>query len=105
MGESNVYSRLDLRLRLDVGGKVALIERAIFDPLERPLDLVGSQGGFSCAGSLVLFGYALPADLGCCSAEVWLGADHRDGLTVVRGLAHAAVPLRDAFLSILRNLM
>jgi glycerol-3-phosphate dehydrogenase len=44
------------------------------------------------------------ADLGCRSADVWLGADGRDGLTVVRGLARAAAPLREVFLSILHNL-
>jgi urease accessory protein len=104
MGETHVYGRLDLRLRLDVAGKVRLVERAVLDPIEYPVDLLGSQGSFACAGSLVLFGYSLPDDLGCSSAEVWLGADSRDGLTVVRGLAHAATPLRDAFLSILRNL-
>ena len=104
MGETHVYGRLDLRLRLEVAGNVTLIERAILDPVEHPVDVLGSQGRFACAGSLVLFGYSLTANLGCCSADVWLGADTRDGLTVVRGLAHAAVPLRDAFLSILRNL-
>jgi len=104
MGETYVYSRLDLRLRLEVAGQVTLIERAILDPVERPVDRIGGHGLFPYAGSLVLFGYALSADLGRCSAEVWLGADSRDGLTVVRGLARAAGPLRDAFLSILRNL-
>jgi urease accessory protein len=104
MGENHVYSRLDLRLRLEVAGKVTLIERAILDPAEHPANRLGAQGRFPCAGSLVLFGYALTADLGCFSADVWLGADTRDGLTVVRGLAHAAMPLRDAFFSILRNL-
>ncbi len=104
MGETHLYGRLDLRLRLNVAGKARLIERAVLDPVERPVDLLGSQGRFGCAGSLVLFGYALTADFGCSSADVWLGADSRDGLTVVRGLARAATPLREAFLSILRNI-
>jgi urease accessory protein UreH len=104
MGETHMYSRLDLRLRLDVAGRVTLIERAVLDSVEHPVDRIGGQGHFPCAGSLVLFGYSLTADLGCYSADVWLGADSRDGLTVVRGLAHAAMPLRDAFLSLMRNL-
>jgi urease accessory protein len=103
MGEAHVYGRLDLRLRLEVAGRVALIERAVLDPVEHHIDTLGSQGRFPYAGSLVLFGYSLSADIGCCSADVWLGMDSRDGLTVVRGLARATVPLRDAFLSILRN--
>jgi urease accessory protein len=104
MGETHVYGRLDLRLRLEVAGKVRVIERAILDPVEHPAGRIGGQGHFPCAGSLVLFGYSSSADLGCVSADVWLGADTRDGLTVVRGLAHAAMPIRDAFLLILRNL-
>lgn len=104
MGESHAYTRLDLRFKVEVGGRAVLVERAVLDPVERPVDLVGSHARFACAGSLILFGYSWETSLGCCSADVWLGADSREGLTIVRGLAHAAQPLRDVFLSLLRNL-
>jgi urease accessory protein len=105
MGETHLYRRLDLRLHLEVAGRTALIERAVLDPVERPVDVLGSLGHFTCAGSLLLFGYSLTANFSCSSTNVWLGADSRDELTIVRGLAHAATPLRNAFLSILHNLM
>jgi urease accessory protein UreH len=104
MGETQAYGWLDLRLRLEVAGTAVLIERAVLDPRERPVDVLGSQGNFPCAGSLFLFGYPFSAGGGSCSADVWLGADSSNGLTVVRGLAQASMPIRDAFHSILSNL-
>jgi urease accessory protein len=95
MGERFAYRQLDLRLRIEVGGKPRLIERAILDPLLRPLALAGSQGAFTCAGTLVTVGYPVPPALDC-GEGVWFGADGDAHLTIVRGVAQAVDPLRAA---------
>ena len=59
MGERDRYSRLELRLRASVGGRVVLIERGVLEPDKRALDSPGRHGGFGCTGSLYLFGERL----------------------------------------------
>lgn len=101
MGELFAYGRLDVRFRIDVEGKASLIERAVLDPRERPPGVTGIQGAFPCVGTLVLVGYPCPTDLERFGKDVWLGAGGGPELVIVRGLAHAADPLRDALLTLL----
>lgn len=101
MGECNAYQRLDLRLRIDVGGRARLIERALLDPRERPTAIAGSQGAFTCSGTLIMIGYSAPSALDSPGDGLWLGADGGVELMVVRGLARAAEPLRKALLDLL----
>ena len=104
MGERDAYRRLDLRLRIDVAGKPRLIERALLDPHEEPLSMVGRQGSFACSGFLVAVGYSVPSMPDRCANGVWLGADGDYDLVVARGLAHAAAPLRETLLQLLQHM-
>ncbi len=101
MGERFAYERLDARLRVDVDGRARLIERATLEPRARPPIVTGIQGSYSCSGTLVLVGYPCPTDLERFGKDVWLGAGGGPELVIVRGLAHAADPLRDALLTLL----
>ncbi|MGH2615676.1 MAG: urease accessory protein UreD, partial [Thermomicrobiales bacterium] len=104
MGESDAYARLDLRLRIEVGGTPVLIERAVLDPNARPRPFRGGQEQFRCSGSLILVGYELPPDVENCQDDVWLGADSGPRIAVVRGASRAAEPLRVALMSVLYRL-
>ena len=104
MGEREAYQRLDLRLRIDVAGKPVFIERSILDPRERPLSMVGSHGDFACSGLLVAVGYPVPPGPAHYADDVWIGVGGDRNLVVVRGLAHAAAPLREALSSLLTRL-
>jgi urease accessory protein len=104
MGERDAYQRLDLHLRIDVAGKPVFIERSILDPRERPLSLIGSHGDFACSGLLVAVGYPVPPGSERCANDVWIGADGDRDLVVVRGLAQAAAPLREALRSLLTRM-
>jgi urease accessory protein UreH len=104
MGERDAYSRLDVRLRIDVAGKPVFIDRSVLDPRQRPLSSIGNHGDFACSGLLVAVGYSLPPSPERCANEVWIGADGDRELVVARGLAHAAAPLREALRSLLTRL-
>lgn len=101
MGERDAYHRLDMRLRIDVAGKLVLIERSVLDPRDQPLSSIGSHGHFACSGLLVAVGYPVPPDEVRCANEVWIGADGDRDLVVARGLAQAAAPLREELRSVL----
>jgi urease accessory protein len=101
MGERFAFRRLDMRLRIVIGGRPRLVERTLLEPRDRPLDLRGSLGDFACAGALVLVGYQAPTR--CDAGDVWLGIGGSPALTVVRGLAQAVEPLRAALLGVLRD--
>lgn len=100
MGECFAYRRLDLRLRVTVSGRQRLIERAVIEPALRPLAVVGRQGRYPCAGSLVTVGYNLPAALPN-RTDVWLGADGGAELAMVRGLASSSEALRETLREVL----
>jgi urease accessory protein len=104
MGEREAYQRLDLRLRIDVGGKPVLMDRSVLDPKERPLSSIGSHGDFACSGLLAAVGYPVPPDPEDCANKVWIGVDGDRDIVVARGLAQAAAPLREALRSLLTRL-
>ncbi len=104
MGEREAYTRLDLRLRIDVAGKPVLIERALRDPAARPWGFSSHQDEFRCSGALILVGYSVPGALDGCRDNVWLGADGDEKLAIVRGVSRDAAPLRDALISVLNRL-
>ena len=61
MGERDAYRRLDLRLRIRLGGRLLLVERADLEPARRPTAAPGRHGGFAAAGTLYLVGFPVPA--------------------------------------------
>lgn len=85
MGERDAYALLDLRLRVSLGGRPILIERARIDPARRPPAALGRHGPFPCTAALYLFG--AEGDLGRpdpADPVAW-GIDRTpDGLLVVR---------------------
>ncbi len=104
MGERDAYRRLDLRLRVEVAGQPLLIERALFDPAERSRRDPRGAGNMPCAATLVLVGYELPLLTPAGRDDVWLGADRRGELTLVRAVGASAASLRDALQAILMSL-
>jgi urease accessory protein len=103
MGECDLYSRLDLRLRIESAGTPVLIERTLLDPAERPLTMAGSRGRFACFGSLIMIGYPVPSRAECTDQNVWLGADGGYDLAIVRGVSLAAAPLQSALRALLHQ--
>jgi urease accessory protein len=101
MGERDRYGQLDLRLRIETCGAPLLIERAVLDPLVRPLEMAGRRGQFACSGSLITIGYPLPSIDDLAVQNVSLGADGGGDLGVVRGLSWAAAPLQSALRAVL----
>ena len=103
MGERDLYSQLDLRLRIESAGTPVLIERTLLEPVERPLTMTGSRGRFACFGSLIMTGYPVPSIAECAGRDVWLGADGGYDLAVVRGVSLAAAPLQSALGALLQQ--
>ena len=103
MGECDLYSQLDLRLRIETAGKPILIERALLEPETRPQSMAGGRGQFACFGSLIMIGYPLPPSVECTGPDVWLGADGGSDLAVVRGVSRAAAPLQSALRTLLHQ--
>ena len=103
MGEGDLYTQLDLRLRIESAGTPVLIERTLLDPAERPQTMAGSRGRFACFGSLIMIGYPVPSIGECTAQDVWLGADGGDDLAVVRGVSLAAAPLQSALRALLQQ--
>ncbi len=103
MGEYDLYTWLDLRLRIESAGTPVLIERTLLDPEERPMTMAGSRGRFVCFGSLIMIGYPLPSIVDCAGQDVWLGADGDYDLGVVRGVSLAAAPLQTALIMLLHE--
>lgn len=104
MGERDAFARLDLRTRIDVGGKPAFIDRALLDPVNRPAPSVGERDDSRCFGALTLVGYELPAAAIPDPSDVWLGADGDARLAIVRGVSRSAARLRDIMLWLLERL-
>ena len=101
MGKCDLYTRLDLRLQIDVAGRPVLIERAVLDPLERPRTFAGQGEAFRCSGTLILVGYPLPqVEIGSFD-DVWLSADEGPDFAIVRGVSRSVESLRDALLAFL----
>lgn len=101
MGERDRYTRLEIRLRARVGGRVVLIERGVLEPGRRPLSSPGRHGPYACAGSLYLFGdgWRVPdADSGI--GPVRWGAGGGDGFVVVRLFGPTAQAVRRAMESL-----
>ena len=98
MGEREAYSRLDLRLRLELADRPILIERAVLDPAKRPPSSVGRSAGLACVGSLCLVGFDDARALGQSegAAPVWWGSGQTaDGhATIVRLLGRTAQAVR-----------
>jgi len=97
MGERDAYTRLELRLRAEVGGRVVLLERGVLEPALRPLSAPGRHGGFGCVGSLYLFGdgWRTPdADTGI--GPVRWGAGGGEGYVLVRLFGPTAQAVRRA---------
>jgi urease accessory protein len=103
MGECDLYTQLDLRLRIESAGTPVLIERTLLDPAERPPTRAGGRGQFLCFGSLIMIGYPVPSIAECTGHDVWLGADGGYGLAVVRGVSLAAAPLQSALRALLHQ--
>ena len=103
MGECDLYTRLDLRLRIESAGAPVLIERTLLDPVERLLTMAGGRGRFACFGSLTMIGYPVPSIAACAGQDVWLGADGGCDLAVVRGVSPAAAPLQSALCALLQQ--
>lgn len=98
MGERDAYRRLELRLRVERAGRPLLIERARLEPAVRPLASPGRQGGFGCAGTLVLVGFGEAArglGQGGPGEPVWWGSGGDDDLTLVRLLGPSAQAVRE----------
>lgn len=104
MGERDRYQRLDLRFRLSVDGKARVIERAVLAPQQGSLALIGSHGEYGYAGLLIAVGYPVPTAVESETDEMWIAADGERDLVIVRGLAHAAAPLREALLALLERM-
>lgn len=104
MGECDLYTRLDLRLQIDVAGRPVLIERALLDPIARPRAFAADREAFRCSGMLILVGYPLPRNLNSGDDSVWIGGDAGPDVAIVRGVSRAAEPLRDALLSVLARI-
>ncbi len=97
MGEREAYERLELRLRVTLGGRPLLTERARLEPGRRPLAVPGRHGGFGCAGLLVLVGYGAAArGLGESGRgePVWWGSGGEGALAIVRLLGPTAQAVR-----------
>lgn len=73
MGERDVYSSLDLRVRASYGGRPCLVERALLEPAVHPLKSSGRHGPFAVSASLYLLGehWQLPAERHGGGAVVW----------------------------------
>ena len=103
MGERDRYTRLEIRLRARVEGKVVLIERGVLEPGLRALDSPGRHGPFSCTGSLYLFGtgWTVPdADIGI--GLVRWGSGRGDGYVLIRIVGPNAQSVRRAMERFLR---
>jgi urease accessory protein UreH len=98
MGERDVYRRLDLRLRLVVDGRPALVERARLEPRLRPLNQPGRHGPFAVAGALYVVG-GVPFPLaGLTSPDgCLLGAGNTGDVAIARLLAPTAQIARETF--------
>ena len=73
MGERDVYSALDLRVRASYGGRPCLVERARIQPETDALASAGRHGPFAVSASLYLIGerWQLPAERHGGGAVVW----------------------------------
>lgn len=97
MGERDAFSRLEMRLRAEVGGRLVLVERGVLEPGLRPLTSPGRHGGFGCVGSVYLVGdgWRLPdADTGM--GPVRWGAGGGEGYAVIRLFGPTAQAVRAA---------
>ncbi len=102
MGERDRYTRLEIRLRASVAGRLVLVERGVLEPDRRALDTPGRHGTFACAGSLYLFGggWRTPdADTGI--GPVRWGAGGGEGFVVVRLFGPTAQAVRRTMESLL----
>lgn len=107
MGEREVYTRLDLRLRISIAGRPVLIERTRLEPALRPLGVLGRHGGLACAGTLYLGGFGA-AELGCGEREDavrWASGRAAAGdVTLVRLLGETPQALRAVIDGLLRRI-
>jgi urease accessory protein len=79
MGETNIFSSLELELEAQVDGQPCFLERSRLEPSLRELPLIGRHGAHNIAGALYIIGAGVRIDppridddailLGCASGE------------------------------------
>ncbi len=105
MAEVELFRELDLRLRINRKGDPLLIERALLDPINRPLSVPGRHGGFPISGSLYVIGSTAPLPGQTNDASVLTGIDRRGELTSFRLLGRRPDTVRNQIESMVSRLL
>jgi urease accessory protein len=104
MGERNAFTRLDLRLRIDLHGVPLLRERALLEPAVASPAAVPVHAGFGCSGLLAMVGFPTPGPLAPEPVDgVWLGGDGDDRLYLARALGPSPSVVRAALHTVLER--
>ena len=99
MGERDAYRELDLRLRITVGGRLALVERAHLEPRLRPLSKPGRHGPSTVSG--VLYRVGIEDDVRLPEhgeAQHLIGVGHNnEGVEIIRTVSMSAQSVHEMF--------